>query len=49
VIKKPKRKKQKPLLPLCMIAVGMRLLTRIFAVVGFAAADRQWKQNGSGI
>jgi len=31
-----------------MIAVGMRLLTMIFAVVGFAAADRQWKQNGLG-
>jgi len=25
-----------------MIAAGMRLLTMIFAVVGFAAADRQW-------
>jgi hypothetical protein len=32
-----------------MIAVGMNLPTMIFAVVGFAAADRQWEQNGFGI
>jgi len=31
---------QNPLLQLCMIVVGMSLLVTIFAVVGFAAADR---------
>jgi hypothetical protein len=35
-----KRKKEKPLLLLCMIVVGMNLLTMIFAVVGFAAVRR---------
>jgi hypothetical protein len=40
VIKKPKRKKQKLPLLLCTIVVGVRLLTMIFTVVGFAAADR---------
>jgi hypothetical protein len=39
--KKQMRKKQKPLLLLCMIVVGMNLLAMTFAVVGFAAADRQ--------
>jgi hypothetical protein len=47
VIRKPNKQKRK--LPLCMIAVGMRLLTMIFAAVGFAAADRKLKQNGFGI
>jgi len=32
-----------------MIVAGMNLLTTIFVAVGFAAADRQWKQNGFGI
>jgi uncharacterized membrane protein YwzB len=41
VIKKPKRKKQKLALLLCTIVVGVRFLTMFFAVVGFAAADRQ--------
>jgi len=39
--KKQKREKQKPLPLLCMIVVGINLLPMTFAVVGFAAADRQ--------
>ena len=40
MIKKLKRIKQRPLLLLCMIVVGMNLLTMIFAAVGFAAVRR---------
>jgi hypothetical protein len=40
VIKKLKRKKQRPLLLLRMIVVGMNLLAMIFAAVGFAAVKR---------
>jgi hypothetical protein len=36
-----KAKQVKKPLPLCMIVVGIRLLTMIFAVVGVAAADRK--------
>jgi hypothetical protein len=32
-----------------MIVAGMNLLPTIFVVLGFAAADRQWKQNAFGI
>jgi hypothetical protein len=40
VIKKLKRKKQRPLLLLCMIIVGMNLLAMTLAAVGFAAVKR---------
>jgi len=44
VIKKLKRKKQRPLLLLCMIVVGMNPLVNLilihFAAVGFAAVRR---------
>jgi hypothetical protein len=40
MIKKPKRKKQKTPLLLCMIVVGMNFLAIIFAVAVFAVADR---------
>jgi len=37
MIKRLKRKKQRTLLLLCMIVVGMNLLAIIFAAVGYAA------------
>ena len=40
MIKKLKRKKQRPPLLVCMIVVGMNLLTMIFAAVGIAAVRR---------
>ena len=44
MIKKLKRKKQRPLLLLCMIVVGMNPLVNLilihFAAVGFAAVKR---------
>jgi len=43
MIKNQKRRRQKPQLLLCMIVAGMMHPAMIFAVAGFAAADRHRK------